>query len=250
MTHTNEEEFVKTLLDGQPEPPNYFAVMKRVNKEGPALLKELPDVQELDTLEQVKECLENGQIVDTRPFQEFAKGHIEGTLHIPFQKSFANWAGWIVDYNRPLHILSNPEELDEILLALHSVGIDNVTGFIDSRKLMAISEASTLGTIEEVTPLEIAERVEKGEVHVVDVRNLAEWNEGHIPDAQHIMLGTLAMRLDEIPHNKPILVQCRSGARSAMGASILKANGFQDVLNLSGGIMKWQIDGLALEDRG
>ncbi|MGG4442732.1 MBL fold metallo-hydrolase [Brevibacillus fortis] len=249
MSHTNEEEFVHALLDGQPEPPKYFAVMKRVNKEGPALLKELPVVQEFNSLEPVEDFLENGQILDTRPFQQFAKGHLAGTLHIPFNKSFANWAGWIVDYNRAVHVLATPDELNEILQALHSVGIDNVESFIDSGKLME-REASSLETIDEVTPLEIAERVEKGELHVVDVRNLTEWNEGHIRDAQHIMLGTLTMRLDEIPHDKPLLVQCRSGARSAIGASILKANGFKDVMNLSGGILKWQIDGLALADRG
>ncbi|MFF0826425.1 rhodanese-like domain-containing protein [Brevibacillus sp. NPDC003359] len=248
MSHTNEEEFVNALLDGQPEPPKYFAVMKRVNKEGPALLKELPVVQEFNSFESIKEWLENGQILDTRPFQQFAKGHLDGTFHIPFNKSFANWAGWTVDYNRPVHVMATPDELNEILLTLHSVGIDHVTGFIDSGKLME-REASSLETIEEVTPLEIAERVEKGEVHVVDVRNLAEWNEGHIRDAQHIMLGMLAMRLDEIPHDKPLLVQCRSGARSAIGASILKANGFKDVMNLSGGILKWQKDGLALAER-
>ncbi|AWX56287.1 MBL fold metallo-hydrolase [Brevibacillus brevis] len=249
MLHSNEEEFVQALLDGQPEPPTYFAVMKRVNKEGPALLNELPVVQEFNSLEAVKETLENGQIVDTRPFQNFANGHLAGTLHIPYNKSFANWAGWIVDYDRPVHILAIPDELDEILQALHSVGIDHVTGFIDSGKLLE-SEVSSLETIKEVTPLEIAEQVKKGEVHVVDVRNLAEWKEGHIPDAQHIMLGTLAMRLEEIPHDKPLLVQCRSGARSAIGASILQANGFKDVMNLSGGILKWQIDGLAVVERG
>ncbi|CAI8725274.1 hydroxyacylglutathione hydrolase [Brevibacillus sp. IT-7CA2] len=249
MSHSSEEEFVKALLDGQPEPPSYFAVMKRVNKEGPALLNELPVVQEFNSFKQVKESLENGQIVDTRPFQKFAKGHLEGTLHIPFNKSFANWVGWIVDYDRPVHILATPDELDGILQTLYSVGIDQVTGFIASGKLME-SEVSLLETIEEVTPLEIAERVEKGEVHVVDVRNLAEWKEGHIPDAQHIMLGTLAMRLDEIPHDKPLLVQCRSGARSAIGASILQANGFKDVMNLSGGILEWQKDGLTVVERG
>ncbi|NQF13021.1 MBL fold metallo-hydrolase [Brevibacillus sp. HB1.3] len=249
MSHTSEEEFVQALLDGQPEPPTYFAVMKRVNKEGPPLLKELPVVQEFNSLEAVKESLENGQMIDTRPFQKFAKGHLAGTLHIPFNKSFANWAGWIVDYDRPVQILTTPDELDEILQALRAVGIDLVTGFIDSSKLME-RELSSLETIEEVTPLEIADRVEKSEVHVVDVRNLAEWKEGHIQDAQHIMLGSLAMRLDELPHDKPLLVQCRSGARSAIGASILKANGFKDVMNLSGGILQWQIDGLPVVERG
>ncbi|MEC1261306.1 MBL fold metallo-hydrolase [Bacillus swezeyi] len=245
MAYTHEEEFVEALLDGQPEPPKYFSVMKRVNKEGPVLLKDLPAVPEITSMEQVKNLLENGQIVDTRPSQEFAKGHVEGTINIPLNKAFTNWAGWIIDYNRPVSFMTNPDEVDELLKALHSVGIDNVAGFMDSAKILA-SGAFSLESYGEVTPLEMAKTVEGGFVHVVDVRNLTEWQEGHIPNAQHIMLGTLQERLDEIKRDKPILMQCRSGARSAIGASILQANGFKKVLNLSGGMAQWQKEGLAI----
>ncbi|KQL44751.1 Zn-dependent hydrolase [Brevibacillus choshinensis] len=246
LSYTNEEEFIQALLDGQPEPPNYFAVMKRVNKEGPALLKDLPVVTEVTSMEKVKELLENRQIVDTRPSKEFAKGHVEGTLNIPFNKSFANWAGWIVDYERPVYFLTNPDERDEILKAARSVGIDQMAGFINSDKVFRSGEFA-LETYAEVTPLEIAKSVENEEVYVIDVRNLTEWQEGHIQNAQHIMLGTLSGRLDEIAKDKPVLVQCRSGARSAIGASILQANGFKQVQNLSGGFVQWQKDGQAFE---
>ncbi|MBT2624156.1 MBL fold metallo-hydrolase [Bacillus sp. ISL-32] len=246
MAYTDEEEFVKALLDGQPEPPKYFAVMKRVNKEGPALLKDLSAVPKVTSIEQVKDVQEKGQIVDTRPSQEFAKGHVKGTLNIPFNKAFSNWAGWLIDYNRPVYFITNPDEVNELLEALHSVGIDNVAGFMDIDKILA-SGAFSLESYAEITPLDIAKLVEDGFVHVLDVRNLTEWQEGHIPNAQHIMLGTLQERLDEIKRDYPILVQCRSGARSAIGVSILQANGgFKQVLSLSGGIVQWQKDGLAI----
>ncbi|MEC1435748.1 MBL fold metallo-hydrolase [Bacillus spizizenii] len=246
MAYTNEEDFVKALLEGQPEPPNYFSVMKQVNKEGPALLKDLPVAPEIASMEQVKRLLDSEQIVDTRPFQEFAKGHLKGTINIPFNKSFTNWAGWLIDYNRPVYFITNPDEVNEFLEALRSVGIDNVAGFMDSDKILA-SGTFTLESYTEIAPLDIAKLVEDGFVHVLDVRNLTEWQEGHIPNAQHIMLGTLQERLDEIKRDYPILVQCRSGARSAIGASILQANGgFKQVLSLSGGIVQWQKDGLAI----
>ncbi|MFN2745190.1 rhodanese-like domain-containing protein [Bacillus sp. z60-18] len=246
MGYSDEEEFVKALLDGQPEPPTYFAVMKRVNKEGPALLKDLPAVREITSMDQVKSLQGNRQIVDTRPSREFAEGHVEGTINIPFNKAFTNWAGWFIDYNRPVYFITTPDEVDELLKALRSIGIDNVGGFVDREKILA-SGAFSLETYAEITPPEIAKLVEDGFVHVLDVRNLTEWQEGHIPNAQHIMLGTLQERLEEINKDGPILVQCRSGARSAIGASILQANGgFKQVLSLKGGIVQWQKDGLAL----
>lgn len=246
MACTDEEEFVKALLDGQPEPPKYFAVMKRVNKEGPALLKDLSAVPEIASIEQVKDLQKKGQIVDTRPSREFAEGHIKGTINIPFNKAFTNWAGWLIDYNRPVSFITNPDKVNELLEALRSVGIDNVAGFMDSGKILE-SGAFELESYTEITPLDIAKLVEDGFVHVLDVRNLTEWQEGHIPNAQHIMLGTLPERLDEIKRDCPILVQCRSGARSAIGASILQADGgFKQVLSLSGGIVQWQKAGLAI----
>jgi len=219
--------------------------MKQVNKEGPALLKDLPVVQEVSSAEQVKQLLETAQIIDTRPASQFAKDHVKGTINIPFNKSFPNWAGWIVDYHRPVYLMTDPQQLEDILKALRSVGIDNVPGYIDYAKVAATGELA-LETYGEVTPREIAKAVENSEVHVLDVRNLSERKEGHIPNSQHIMLGTLPKRLDEIAKGKPIVVQCRSGARSAIGVSILKANGFNEVLNLRGGIDLWQKEGFAV----
>ncbi|MCY7776312.1 MBL fold metallo-hydrolase [Bacillus licheniformis] len=246
MAYTDEEEFVKALLDGQPEPPKYFAEMKRVNKEGPALLKDLSAVLEIMLIEQVKDLQGKEQIVDTRCSREFAEGHIKGTINIPFNKAFTNWAGWLIDYNRPVYFITYPAEVNELVEALRSVGIDNIAGFMDRDKILE-SGAFSLESYAEIIPLEIAKLVEDGFVHVLDVRNLTEWQEGHIPNAQHIMLGTLPERLDEIRRDCPILVQCHSGARSAIGASILQANGgFKQVLSLSGGIVQWQKDGLAI----
>ncbi|BCT28390.1 hypothetical protein BVAD3_20640 [Bacillus velezensis] len=246
MTYTNEKDFVKALLEGQPEPPKYFSVMKQINKKGPALLKDLPVVSEITSMEQVRGLLDSEQIVDTRPSQEFAKGHVKGAINIPFNKAFSNWAGWIIDYNRPVYFITNPHEADKLLKALHSIGIENVAGFMDSGKIIA-SGMFSLESYTEVTSLEIANAVENGLVQVVDVRNLTEWQEGHIPNAQHIMLGTLQGRLNEIKSDKPILVQCLSGARSAIGASILQANNdFKQVLKLDGGISQWQGAGLPI----
>jgi hydroxyacylglutathione hydrolase len=239
----DEEAFVRALLDGQPEPPPYFAVMKRVNREGPALLDQLPEPRAV-AAEELPVLLAGGaRVLDTRPSQSFAGGHIRGTLNIPYNKSFTTWAGWLVDDTRPLYLIAAPEDLSGILSALRSIGIDNVAGWTDVRQ---VRERAELDRYPEAAPAAIADEVMKREVLVLDVRNQDEWDDGHIPGALHIMLGTLPRRLAEIPAEKPILVQCRSGARSAIAASILKAHGFSHVINLSGGYLQWKKEGRPL----
>ena len=85
------------------------------------------------------------------------------------------------------------------------------------------------------------------EVTVIDVRNATEWATGHLPGAIHIPLGYLTDRLADIPTSRPIVVQCQSGNRSAVGASILERHGFSNVSNLTGGITAWAAANLPIE---
>ncbi|MBD1381790.1 MBL fold metallo-hydrolase [Metabacillus arenae] len=245
LSITDEDAFCKELLADQPEPPTYFKVMKEVNRKGPALLKDLKKPQEIKSAQKMIELLnQNLQIIDTRQSSEFQKKHIEHTINIPYYKSFPNWAGWLVDYERPLYLICDTSELENILHALNSVGIDQIAGYMDSQVVHS-SDLFVLESYEDVTPSDIRVKVEKGEVHVLDVRQVSELKEGFIPHSQLIMLGTLAERLDELPTDKPILTQCRTGIRSNIAASILQANGIKNVLNLNGGIVHWQKEGLS-----
>ena len=246
MQFDEEASFKKALLEGQPEPPYYFAVMKSVNKVGPQLLKDLPEPKEITSATAVEALLAEGkQVLDMRPADAYSKGHIQGTINIPFNKSFANWAGWIVDYNKPLYVLLDTEKFEEALIALHSVGIDEVYGFGEAGNI--VSQADNLASYENVAPSEANEMVENGEAYVLDVRNQTEFDEGHIDNAQHIMVGTLKNRLDEIDTDKTIIVQCQAGARSAIAASVLKANGIDQLVNMTGGYNKWQQDAAAVK---
>ncbi len=249
LAYDNEEEFVNALLEGQPEAPKYFKYMKTSNKVGPNLLTELPAPKEIPSKKADVEALlkDGAMIIDTRSNGDFAKGYIHGTINIPNDRSFTNWAGWIVDYERPLYLLIDKNSFDEVLHDLHSVGIDNVAGYIDLSVLDEYRANGELKTYENKTPSEVASLVEKGEVHVLDVRNLTEYEEGHIPGAQHIMLGTLADRINEIPTDKPIIVQCKGGGRSAIGTSVLLAHGIQNLTNLAGGYQQWSKEGLPVQ---
>jgi len=235
------------LLREQPEPPTYFAVMKKVNKEGMPLLCEVdtPERLPFDHLE--KALAENWPIIDTRSAGAYAANHIPGTLNIPHDSSFTTWAGWLVGYERPYYLIVDPHLADELARDLGSIGLDNCGGYFETPAIRAwAATGGELQCYNSAFPSQVIDRIRTGEVTLVDVRSRSEWNEGHIPGAQHIMLGYLKDRLGEIPVDRPILIQCRTGVRSAIGASILQANGFSEVMNLMGGIRDWEAAGFAL----
>ena len=98
----------------------------------------------------------------------------------------------------------------------------------------------------EITPEELAERLARGEVQLVDVREPYEWEAGRIPGARHIELERLASRADEVPTDRPVVFQCRLGVRSAMAMQAFRASGW-DAYHMGGGIQRWVDEGLPLE---
>ncbi|WP_078411184.1 MBL fold metallo-hydrolase [Priestia abyssalis] len=247
LQYDEENLFIEALLAGQPEPPKYFGMIKKVNKQGAELLEKIePATYRKPSLTLVREWTKKGIVVDTRPAKIFAKKHIAGTINIPYNKSFVTWVGWLLDYNRPIYLLASEEQESEILKAFQSIGLDQVSStmndsFIDQLEVNAVDVVN----YESAEPREIIDNID--DFHIVDVRNSSEWKEGHIPKANHIMLGLLEDRMKEIPNDKPILVYCKSGARSAIAASMLQANGFEQVVNLTGGFDKWLKETLLLQ---
>lgn len=241
MQFDNKANFVQELLDGQPEPPYYFAVMKSVNKVGAELLKNLPEWKEVTKVEEIEALIQEGnQVVDTREAVSYAEGHLNGTFNISFNKAFTNWMGWMVDYEKPLYLLVDEgADLDEMMTALHSIGIDNVFGYANAADI--ITQTSDLNSYESLTPTEAKLLIDAGDVAIVDVRNLTEYEAGNI-DGQHIMVGTLKNRLHEFPKDQKVLVHCQSGLRSAIAMSVLKANGIHNIVNMTGGYNRWVKD--------
>lgn len=241
LGHREEDVFVRELLAGQPEPPNYFAIMKKVNKEGPSVLHRLSLPEHLP-YSQLPGVLADGlKIVDTRPAPAFATSHIPGTINIPHDSSFTNWVGWLLDYDIPFYLIAGQYPLAEISRDLASIGLDNCGGYFDTVVIDNWSAAGNrLESYDWINPDRLAEQLHRNEAVVIDVRNESEWQEGHIPEAQHIMLGFLEERARELPKDKKVVVQCQTGNRSAIGASILLAQGIPAVANLQGGIRDWE----------
>jgi hydroxyacylglutathione hydrolase len=239
LQHDDEEHFIQSLLEEQPEPPTYFSMMKQLNKEGAQLLQEgEAPIHEDASIAVVETWVEQGVVVDTRPAKVFAQKHLPGVINIPFDKSFTTWAGWLLDYDRPIYLLASEQSVPDILKDLQSIGMDKVASTMDLN-VFDLDDHEKFVKYEEVTPEEVRDTVQKGQLYVLDVRYEKERKEGHIPEAKHIMLGYLSMRIQELPHDKPILVQCKTGRRSAIGVSFLQANGFKNVRNLIGGYDEW-----------
>ncbi len=236
----NEDEFVRYILADQPEAPKYFAVMKRVNKQGPRVLGENRDPTLLDP-SQLQQAIDSGTVVDLTPAAQFAKGHVPGTINIPLNM-LAAWAGWLVDYDRPTYLVAEESQITEAVRVLHKIGVDQIAGVFYPEA----AQASGLATEDYSTrtPAELSHLIQSGEMSLIDVRSDVEWDAGHIEQATHHFLGRLPDQLEQIPRDEKIVVHCLSGARSAIAVSVLQAAGFKNVVDMTGGYAAWKRDGL------
>ena len=216
--------------------------MKRVNKEGPAILGSFHVPPRMDASALSGLIARKALVIDTRPPLQYAAGHLDGTINIPLNASFVTWAGWLVrqdEFYLIVDAATAASRLPELARSLALIGIDRITGYFDA------SVVTAQRSIPQIAAADVAARL--GEFTVIDVRNATEWATGHLPGAIHIPLGYLTDRLADIPTARPIVVQCQSGNRSAVGASILERHGFSNVSNLTGGITAWAAANLPIE---
>ena len=247
----DEDEFVRGVLAGQPEPPKYFAEMKRINRDGPPILRGLPHPPHLPEDRLVRLVEEGALVVDARRAADFAVAHVPGTINIPLNRSFSTWAGWLVPYDADVHLIlpsGEPEAVHRAVRELAMIGLDRVAGYFTGGALDAwAAQGRELASVRQIGSRELAERLALGTAAVIDVRGRGEWEAGHLPGVPNVPLGYLADRMDEIPRDRPVVLHCQTGARSAIGASVLQARGIQNVLNLTGGYQEWAATGHPVE---
>ncbi len=244
FTVTDEDAFVANVLAGQPDPPAYFATMKRLNKEGPRVLASLSTPPRLDAAA-LRPLVGAGAIViDTRSATDYAAGFVPGTINIPLNASFVTWVGWLMPYTQDFYLIladGAAPRLAEAVRALSLIGMDRLAGYFDVSAIAAADHAQPLDTIPQLDPPQLA-RLTQPRPTILDVRTDHEWHDGHLPDALHIPLGHLSDRLSEIPRDRHVVTHCQAGARSAIAASLLRRAGFRNVSNLSGGFNAWKED--------
>lgn len=234
----DEEGFVKYLLTDQPEPPKYFAMMKKLNKVKRPLLTEVPKLKKLDAVS-LKEAMDKGyKLIDTREKSVFAKGYIPGSINIQNNNSFNTWAGWFLDYETPFILLAEPAQLDDITRKLMRIGLDNIYGYIPSIRVW--EEADGKLEQEPVISLDDFKTLyQNNGIQVVDLRGATEYTAGHIKGADHVFIGSLPDNLNRISKDKKVVIHCQGGDRATIGYSLLAGRGFKNIINFSDGMNKW-----------
>ncbi|MFN8667087.1 MAG: MBL fold metallo-hydrolase [Gemmatimonadaceae bacterium] len=247
----DEATFIEAVLEGQPDPPRYFAMMKRLNREGPAILGHLPAPAHASAAHLDAVLAGDALVVDIRRADVAADRFIPGTLNIPLNKSFVGWAGWLVGYDRDLYLLNDDRDdraAREAAAELAMIGLDRVAGWFGSEAFTAWNAAGrAFDSVEQVDPATLAEWARDETLTVVDVRATSEWDDGHLPGALHTPLGHLADALPRLAGADRLVMQCQGGGRSAIAASLARLHGISSVANLRGGFAAWRAAGLPVE---
>lgn len=230
MRTTDEDEFVARLLGSLGTYPPYFDRLGEINRLGPPILALPPVLPELD-VNTARSMLDEGAlVVDVRPVPDFATTHVPGALSNPARPAFASWLGWLTPDDRPLIIIRGADQDPaEIAWQAAKIGYTNLAG-----------ELPFDAWVDAGLPTTSTRLIGAGEVsgQVLDVRQEAEFTEGHVPGATHIELGALADRTDEVP-NEPTVVMCGHGERAMSAASVLERAGHRDLAVLRGGAQDW-----------
>lgn len=243
----SEQGFVDFILDAQPEPPLYFARMKRDNKMGPRVLGGVPTPPRLTASD--LRGIDGAQtaIIDTRPWAAFRAGHVRGALHLPLNNSFNTDAGSLIAEDEPMLLVVDGARVDEAVRDLIRVGLDRFVGWFDPADLAAYQAGGgAWATIAEKSVAEAQVLLETERPFVLDVRRTSEFRGGHIAGATNMAHTRMRARLAEIPSDRPILVNCQLGGRSARACSLLARHGFS-CINLAGGMSAWSNARAAVE---
>lgn len=237
----DRDRFISHILDGQPEPPAYFARMKDQNRAGPPLLGRLPQPRSVEAAP-MGQWLKKKDfvIVDTRPWEHFRDGHIPGSLFVPPKSAVSTLVGSYVDPESTVCLIADESCLDEMVRHCVRVGVDKIECYLPLDQLPAYaSTVGELATVDEIDMAELANRVDRPEALLLDVRRASELSEtGRIGVGMNIAHTQLRLRHRELPTDHRIHVYCRTANRSRYAAAFLANKGY-DVTHVSGGIEEW-----------
>jgi hydroxyacylglutathione hydrolase len=244
----SREEFIAQLTTNLPTRPEYFLEDAEINRSGAATLTDLPPLRGLPPAEVQTLLQQDANLLDVRPGEVFATGHVPGSISIALSGQFASWAGGIMGiHSRPILIGDTDAQIEEARLRLARVGIEDLRGYLDGGVAAWQKAGLPVAKTAQISPPELSERLRSGSFRasdVLDVRREGEWQAGHISDVECRALDTFPQGLPAIDQSRPVAVHCKSGYRSMIACSLLERAGHRNVINVPGGFDAWHAGGL------
>ncbi|WP_068598882.1 MBL fold metallo-hydrolase [Vaginella massiliensis] len=238
----SKEDFINELIDGLLPPPFYFPENVRLNINGYESLdtilnrgKKALSVEEFEQIANETQAL----LLDVRDPQIFAAGFIPNSINIGLKGQFAPWVGTLIkDLKQPILLITDKGMEEEAIMRLARVGYDNAIGYLDGGFDAWKDAEKEFDEIVSITPEEFVELVDEGELKVLDVRKPGEYNAAHIKDATLAPLDFINESMNLVDPEETYLVHCAGGYRSMIFTSILRARGYENLIDVAGGFGK------------
>ena len=236
----NKEEFVKAVTDGLNKAPVYFAINAGINQNGYDDVAEVCSRgSKMLTVDEFKSKINEGALIlDTRNSNVFTEGFIPGSISIGLEGRFAEWAGNLIPFNQPMILVTEPGKEMESVVRLARVGFDKMEGCLNGGIDAWKNSGQSLDMIINVEADELMMDIPHDpNLVVLDVRNDAEFQSGHLENATHLCLKEMIdpLNLARLEDHENIYVHCAGGYRSVIASSILKREGMHNIRNVSGG---------------
>jgi hydroxyacylglutathione hydrolase len=237
----SRQEFIRQLTANMPTRPEYFLQDAEINREGAPALSDLVEAPPISAPE-LRSMLNQGIVaLDVRTGDQFAGGHVPGSINIALSGQFASWAGTVLGLSaRPVLIADSPEQLSEARLRLARVGIEEARGYLNGGVEAWKQAGFALTDLPQITVQTLRDRLQAHASQVLDVRREPEWHAGHIQGAVWWPLDNFKVSPPELDRDLPIAVHCKSGYRSMIACSLLQRAGFRNIANVVAGFDAWQ----------
>ena len=236
----DRDKFITQMTSNLPARPDYFLEDAAINRTGAVALADLPELAPIPAAELQSRIKQGDIAVDVRPVEDFAAGHIPGSMNIALSGQFASWAGAVLGLSsQPILIAATDDQISEARMRLARVGIENLSGYLEGGVTGWTQAGFELAQMPQVTVGELRKRLDAGDVQVLDVRRQGEWDAGHIEGADFYPLDRFKAALPSFDNPASIAVHCKGGYRSMIAASLLQRAG-HDVINVIGGFDAWE----------
>ncbi len=236
----DKQTFIDLVTEGQPPAPSYFVYDAVLNRQDRPLLDETAPLRALDIDEVTRLIAAGALLLDGRTPEEFARGHLVGSINVGLEGRYAEFAGSVVPSDDDIVLVVEPGFELEARNRLGRIGFDRVVGYLENPMgvMAALPELTQRASRLTVNEFE-QRRVDIGGLQIVDIRNPGEVALGSVPGATAIPVGQLPGRVDELDPSRATVVYCAGGYRSSVAASLLRVRGFDDVSDLVGGFGAW-----------